>query len=230
MYIYPFRHYLYIRHNQDTNANYYIESYDMDDQGKPINAHPLSVQEADGLAKALTVSSKQEPVFLQAKGLLSENVLFIQSMETGYAIWYTPAQKRNLLFSDNLGIPSGEASVPALVWKASKSTLSIYALCDNQRPLADTSLYYAPFFNVYQDGSVCMGTVDVAIKKSTSLEAFMLEWENYFFNSYFSHLNGGHCPVSGNIIQLWQSLLTSQQEFPSQLLLPAGKTLNVLIK
>ncbi|STD07498.1 hypothetical protein [Chryseobacterium carnipullorum] len=45
--------------------------------------------------------------------------------------------------------------------------------------------FHAPFFNVYESGSVCMGTVDVNIKNSVSLEEFTEKWEDLFFQFLF---------------------------------------------
>lgn len=47
----------------------------------------------------------------------------------------------------------------------------------------------SPFFNVYENGNVCMGMVDFQIEKSVSVEEFITAWEQIFFNNYFSHLN-----------------------------------------
>lgn len=85
-----------------------------------------------------------------------------------------------------------------------------------------TLLYHAPFFNLYNDGRVCMGTVKVDIKADCHLEDFMQSCEQYFFNSYFSHLIGNASPVKENIIQLWQKLVGSDKPFPLKSLLKNG--------
>jgi hypothetical protein len=38
----------------------YVEHFDMDKNGNPINAHPLTVKEANVLAKALTPKRKDK--------------------------------------------------------------------------------------------------------------------------------------------------------------------------
>ena len=57
----------------------------------------------------------------------------------------------------------------------------------------------------------------------------MSKWEEYFFNSRFSHVLGGKSPVKGNIIQLWQSLKDSRRKFPVSCLLKHSLTLKKLI-
>ena len=212
----------------DKEKNIYIESYDMDSGGYPMNAHPLSIRESAALAKALDNSQELKRSFLKPEGLLPKNVLYIDP--EGYALWHTPRQKVSLLFSEGLGIPNGKAEVPALLWKASKDHLQIYALDKDAELCEDTPLYHAPFFNIYKDGRVCMGTVAVRISTDCHLELFMQQWENYFFNSYFSHLMQGHIPVKGNIVQLWQGLVNSRKKFPAKTLIKNGFTIKNLLQ
>jgi PRTRC genetic system protein B len=205
------------KNDNSRQSDYYIESYDMDRQGCPINGHPLSVKESNALAKALQVNEKKSQSFLVPQGLMPKNILHLTSSSTGYAVWHTPAQRMKLLFSENLGIPSGMVSIPALVWKAGRNGLGIYALQEEVLSV-NTPLFNAPFFNIYPDGRVCMGNVQVRIPKDCGLEQFITLWQDYFFNSYFSHLLQGQQPVKGNIIQLWQNLTATQEPFPTDVL------------
>lgn len=223
----PFKAILFYR--EEDAKNIYIESYDMDERGYACNAHPLSVRESQSLAKALNTQSYNEQRFLQPAGLLPKQVLYFKTGAQGFAVWHTPAQKTNLLFKETLGIPSGTAAVPALLWKATKERLHIYAL-KTDTPESLTPLFHAPFFNVYADGSVCMGSVNVEIGAECSLELFMQQWQNYFWSSYFSHLIEKQCPVKGNIVQLWQGLVGSKRKFPRNVLLKNGYSLKNLIR
>lgn len=207
----------------------YVESYDMDKKGYPINAHPLNLKESNQLANALDTSEELTRKFLKPSGLLPKNVLYINPEHDGYAIWYTPAQKVNLFFVESLAITNGKAFVPPLLWKASKNTLHIYAMNTDTQINEQTCLYHAPFFNLYQDGKVCMGKVSVNIKADCLLEEFINLWEQYFFNSYFSHVIGNTSHVKGNIVQLWQKLVGSAKAFPLKSLFKNGLTIkNVL--
>ncbi|MXN91111.1 PRTRC system protein B [Flavobacterium sp. Sd200] len=207
----------------------YVESYDMDDNGCPINAHPLSVKEATALAKALDTSEELQRNFLKSEGLLPKNVLYINPTQGGYMVWQTPRQRAMLYFTDSLKIPNGIASIPPLVWRATKDTLWIYALADDNEVTAETPLYRAPFFNLYNDGKVCMGTVKISIPADCLLEEFMQQWQRCFFESYFSHTLGDS-PVKGNIIQLWQRLARTKKQFPVKSLVQTRYTLKNLLK
>lgn len=213
-----------------SDTDTYVEYFDMDRNGNPMNAHPLTVREAQALAKSLDTRQEAHKAFLKPNGILPVNVLQISPSEHGSVLWYTKAQERPLYFVKNLGIPDGKASVPPMVWYANKSSLAVFALSTNRRPDEKTPLYHAPFFNVYENGNVCMGTVDIHIKQSSSLEGFMAAWENYFFNSYFSHLMSNHNPVKGNCVHLWKRLLHTGTHFPKDVLKKNNKTLKSLLR
>lgn len=207
----------------------YVEYFDMDVNGSPINAHPLTVKEAQAFVKALN-TEKDSQHFLKPKGIMPTNVLHVDPANNGRVIWYTKAQQRQLFFVENLGIPNGKAFIPAMLWIATNRGLSAYALKNDRRPNQETVLCHAPFFNIYSNGNVCMGTVSVSIKKSASLEDFTAAWEDYFFNSYFSHLMEKHQPVLGNCVSLWKKLVKTGEAFPKDVLIPTKNTLKNLLK
>jgi len=213
----------------DKDATIYVEHFDMDRNGSPINAHPLTVNEAKALAKSLQIDEEKDKAFLKPRGILPTNILHINPSKNGSVVWYTKAQERQLYFVNSLGIPNEKAQVPAMLWFADKGNLSVFALTSNIRPTDKTPLYYAPFFNVYEDGEVCMGTVDVNIKNSASVEEFTTAWEDYFFNSYFSHSLSGNLTKT-NIVNLWKALIGTDKPFPIEVLKKSNKTLKNILR
>ena len=207
------------------NTDMYVEHFDMDRNGNPINAHPLTVKEANVLAKSLQTDEEKNKAFLKPKGILPTNILHINSSEKGTVLWYTKAQQRQLYFVNGLGIPNGKAKVPPMLWLANKNSLSVFALSSDRRPIEKTPLHYAPFFNVYENGNVCMGTVNIDIQNSASVEEFIQAWESYFFNSYFSHLLGNYNPIKGNCVTIWKDLIGTDNPFPKEVLKPNNRTL-----
>ncbi len=208
----------------------YVESYDIGKQGNPINAHPLSVKEMTVLSELLQSTQALKNNYLQCEGLLPPKLIYVNTQNNGYALWHTLSQEVDLFFTDSLGIPSGRTKIPAMLWKATKDSVQVFALKGKAKPTADTALYNAPFFNLYQDGRVCMGTVNISIDRQTCLEDFMAQWETYFFNSYFTHTLGEHRHCKGNLIQLWQGQVGTGQDFPQDELIKNGKTLKDLIR
>ena len=215
---------------ENPNRETYVEFFDMDENGNLINAHPLTVREVQRLSKTLNIQNKKDKDFLKPKSIISPSILFIDSSENGKVIWFTQEQERDLFFVKNLNIPNGKANVPPLLWIANKHNLKIFALETDQRPDENVQLFHAPFFNVYENGNVCMGTVDVRIKNSTSLEEFTESWEHYFFNSYFSHLMNNHNPIKGNCVNLWKKQIQKKEFFPKEILVKNNRTLNELFQ
>lgn len=207
------------------NTDMYVEHFDMDRNGNPINAHPLTVKEANVLAKSLQTDEEKNKPFLKPKGILPTNILHINPSEKGTVLWYTKTQQRQLYFVNGLGIPNGKAKVPPMLWLANKNSLSVFALSSDRRPIEKTPLHYAPFFNVYENGNVCMGTVNIDIQNSASVEEFIQAWESYFFNSYFSHLLGNYNPIKGNCVTIWKDLIGTDNPFPKEVLKPNNRTL-----
>lgn len=210
------------------NGDLYIEYYDMDENGCPVNPRPLTVAQANRLAKALNTKEQAAKAFLKPKGILPACVLHINPAEDGSVVWYTRPAARKLYFSEGVGLQNGTVCLPALLWRASRKQLFLYALKGKSKPSLSTPLWHAPFMNVYHNGNVCMGSVDVRIGKAAALEAFITAWEGYFFGSYFSHLIG-HNPISGNLISLYGQLIETGAAFPVGELLPCNKTLKDLL-
>lgn len=223
----PFKALLFYQNEKD---DLYVESYDMDALGRPINAHPLSQRESNALSESMKSKQENADGFLCTAGLIPDRVLYIDRSGDGIVIWYTPEMKRHLIFKSDLGISDGEAHVPPLLWKASKNSLSLWALANNDRPNLETTLYQAPFFNIYSDGRICMGNVDIKFSLNVDLDFFMLHWEKLYFGSAFSHLLQGVSPVKGNIIQLWQEQINTENPFPLRQLKKFPKLLKDIIR
>lgn len=216
--------------SRERNSQLYVEHFDMDINGNTINAHPLTVKEAEELATALQTEEEKNKAYLKPKGIIPTNILHINPVAKGSVLWYTKAQKRQLFFIDGLGIPNGKANVPPMLWLATRNRLSVFALASDRRPSEKTPLHHAPFFNVYDKGNVCMGTINVDIKNSASVEEFTSAWEYYFFNSYFSHLLGGNNPINGNCVAVWKDLIGTDKQFPIEVLKKNNFTLKKLLQ
>lgn len=212
------------------NTDVYVEHFDMDKNGNPINAHPLTEREAKVLAKSLQTEKDKDKAFLKSNGILSTNILHINpNRDKGAVLWYTKAQKRQLYFVDGLQIPNGMAYIPPMIWFANKNSLSVFALKSDRRPTEKTPLYFVPFLNIYEDGKVCMGSVNINIKNSASVEEFTKALEDYSFNSYFSHLFGSDSPIKGNCVNLWKELIQTGKPFPKEILKKNNKILKNLL-
>jgi len=208
----------------------YVESYDIGKQGNPINAHPLSISEIVTLSQLFQSTQEIKGNYLKSRGMFPNNILYVNQSHNGFAVWHTPPREADLFFVDGLAILSGKAHIPAMIWKATKESLFVYALKGKGKPTEKTTLYHAPYFNMYQNGNVCMGTVSIAIDRFTCLQDFMRLWQEYFFNSYFSHTIGGHSGASVDLVDLWREQVKTKRAFPNEVLLKQGLTLKNLMQ
>lgn len=228
---YPTSAIVFYQTTQKYNTKCYTEFVHLDTGGTPLSAQPLHKEQAENLAKILASTENKSDDFRQSNGLLPANVLYINAAQNGYVIWYTKAQRRKLLFASSLQMENISVGIPPLVWKAYKNKLFVYALAKNRKPTLKTPLHYAPFFNVYENGNVCMGSVQIQMKSNIHLEAFIQLWESYFFDSYFSHQLGSYSIIKGktDLKSLWQELSKTQKPFPSELLQPNHQQLENIL-
>src|ERR1039458_10035070 len=91
---------------------------------------------------------------------LPENVL-MRTQET--IVWWTPSTIRPMFYVKDKGVELTQLSgnrfpQPALVFRARPGSLDIRALAANERPTPETPMFLAPYWNVSNNGSVCLGT------------------------------------------------------------------------
>ena len=162
--------------------------------------------------------------------LLPENVLAYTSE---LLIWWTAPRLHSMYFSDGaedrIAINGRVCPHPPLLWKVRRGRLFLRALSTSLRPNADTSLMIAPYWNTQaRNGDVCEGSMPRP--QETDLSN-ILEWEEGFFNSRFTHPSGvGKLTTHpGGFMGLW-SELAGKQQFPSDYLAPAKQTLQQFVE
>lgn len=205
------------------HSEFYLQTHDIVDhkftEGKPF--HREQMQE---LATALNAKSFSG---ITLKGIMPANVLYYQpSLSGAKFVWYIPKSKRHLKFKASLKIKSGEYHVPGLIFAVNDRSLYVWAFKGTGKPKANTPIFHAPFFNIMNGESVCMGTTSEASKKSF-LEEELDRWERRFFGSNFTHtpnkLSKGY-----TMNQVYKS---AQRRFPEKSLARAKhKTLDDFIK
>jgi PRTRC genetic system protein B len=106
--------------------------------------------------------------------------------------------------------------------------LDIRALAENKRPTPDTPMYVAPYWNVSDNGSVCLGSTKSPREASVKS---LPRWEASFFESEFTHANAhsGLTNHPGGFMGLWLSLI-GKKKFPVEYLRDAKETLAKFLK
>ncbi|MGH9537068.1 MAG: PRTRC system protein B [Terriglobales bacterium] len=198
-----------------------------------ITVHEV-VHDSDGarLAEGQLVTPKMLSDLLAALGrsapleILPERVL-VRTAEA--IVWWIPACAQTMFFSDRgddaaLKKMNGRAyPQPPLVFKASGSHLWVRALIENRRPTPDSPMQMAPYWNCYDNGVVCTGTMTIPPEKSV---AAIDGWEKSFFQSEFTHAGGvrKHTKYPGGLLAMWQAL-EGKKEFPPRYLVGLKQSL-----
>jgi PRTRC genetic system protein B len=168
-------------------------------------------------------------------GLIPKNVLSIN--QTGGILWKCPANKRTIKTVQRFHNIDGIASYPHLIFAYNDSKLRVYAV-KTLKIENNTDLYISPFWNVYNDGSVCMGSASlkgVEKKSYDSLQEKIDDIETIFFNSPYSHHLGHSAQALKNnsLDQQWKDLIENpKKRFPTNELkkMPSyPKTINDLM-
>jgi PRTRC genetic system protein B len=158
--------------------------------------------------------------------ILPDDVL-VRTAET--IVWWTPAMQRTMFFrctdEDARPLSGKQFPQPPLVWRVTGEDLFLRALKHNRRPVAQTQLMVAPYWNVRgEDGYTCQGTMR---SPDDAGVASIPRWEKAFFQSEFTHQLGARrlTTHSGGFLGLWSGLAGSAMPFPSRHLAAANESL-----
>lgn len=158
--------------------------------------------------------------------ILPERVL-VRTADT--IVWWRPAGRAVMFFNQRDGdtalaeLNGKKYPHPSLIFKANGSHLWVRALASNHRPTARTTLYMAPYWNCYENGSVCTGSMKIpGVKSVERIES----WETSFFRSEFTHAGGAgkRTRYPGGLLAMWR-ILRNKGQFPSSHLVRVKETL-----
>ncbi len=188
-------------------------------KGKPVIMAGVSITK-EALITALQTLLPDE---YGNDGLFAENLL---AKSSDCLAWYVKPRQRQVWFKcRELGDVTASAHQPGLVFIVSKGGWYVFAIKGDERPVADTQMFVAPYFNVWQGGHICVGNVELP---NGEMKFNTEAWEECFFRSYFTHPNvhtsGGLTKYRGGIFALWRSLLKGR-DFPQNSLVPTNETL-----
>lgn len=198
-------------------SNYYLEKREINTVGGKFVLNAPVPLAADVLKNIAMTYMKKNNFNMDFGGLLAEHLLY-GSNTPGKTIvmWYRPASKKRLNFSKALKIKDGcVVEIPAILYLVINDNLYLYALANNNRPVLNSKLYKAPFYNIYEDGNVCLGTAKVGKQKEKTFEKEAERFERAF---YLAEQNGGnssnHCKTP--LGKLWPMLIKTGGSFPSK--------------
>jgi PRTRC genetic system protein B len=225
---YVLKHALLIYEDQISKRDQFVSVHDI------LGAESEPSQPCLGPGKLLTVAFLKQLCYgLERKSraaILPENVLAYTS---DLLVWWTPQRLHPMFFSDGAedrhAINGSICPHPALVWSVKQGRLSLRALVESTRPTAATQLMIAPYWNTNPArGDVCEGDMR---RPCETDPGNLLEWEEGFFNSRFTHPSGmGRLTAHpGGFMGLWTEL-AGTQDFAARHLMPAKQTLEQFVR
>lgn len=217
------------RSEEDT---YYLESHSISKSGQVLEGKPLRQETINSIVEMFFANRKEST---NIGGVIPENLLLFNQLPGGHykMIWYRLPEQRVLHFADQLHIRTGKAPVPGVIYVAEKNSLTVFAFKGNKRPVDGTKLFRSPFHNVGDNGKVCLGSANVkkpAVKSFANVQKY---WEDLFWLSEFTHLNGASNPTKSDLGKVWRKLINGKGKIKwSSLdeLKPTDKSLKVLLK
>lgn len=200
---------VYKSDNDNMQKEYYLESHEINEAGQLLAGKPLLQSTISDIAEFFYEEKKERS---QISGFVPENILSYSPLTGGNykLVWYRPAETRFIHFAKQLHLQSGKVSVPPMLYIVTGSDLFIYAMQSDTRPAEKTKIYRAPFHNVADDGEVCLGNAKVKKPVEKTFTNIMKYWEDLFWLSEFSHLNGASNPTKSDLGKLWGRLVKSK--------------------
>ncbi len=119
---------------------------------------------------------------------------------------------------------------PALVFLARPKELHVFAVNADQRPELDTPLLMPPFFNIYEDCRVCLGTTRAP---ATCWPDETQRWGEAFYKSEFTQAGAKDRLFlkRGSLAAFWRSRPAAKTNgFPYAQLKGAGLTIRDLLR
>jgi PRTRC genetic system protein B len=193
-------------------------------EGPPtlLQGECLGRADLEEMIRLISGSSKRREI-------LPERIL---CQDGGLMAWWTASERRPIFFQTtdkefNARMRGKSVVHPSLLFVARPGKLSVFALADSARPAGDTPLYRAPYFNLYDVGTMCPGNA----RLPTALLAGDLPvWERAFFETQFTHTNihwGQLTKHPGGHAGLWPTMAEVERtDFPAEWLVPLKLDVN----
>lgn len=185
---------------------------------------PASIAGLREMFTGLDPARIQRPTFFDPR---------IISSGPGWLVWWMRPCKRRVWFdAKGIGAKSERVPHPGLVFAVGPSGWQVFAVAGRTRPRPGTQLCQAPYFNVWDSGTICVGSAETPKGDDAGNPD---KWERAFFESRFSHPNV-HAPgrlvkYKGGPTRFWQHMLAGRfEQFPKEVLVPTDLTVARLLQ
>lgn len=175
---------LIVYHMKDNSSSgsYYLESRNIKSDGTLGVAKPVSRKFMTALVKNFKDVHEMHPC-----GPIPTNMLYADpTIGVEKYIWWNPPARKTLYFHKETGMEEAEYNMPGTIFVIQNNKLSVYAY-KGKRPVAKTQLLHGPFYNYYNNGSVCTGNARKQWPSKIHWSDIIEHWEAIFWNSINSH-------------------------------------------
>ena len=195
--------------------------------GRMGAGQPLDMEQLVDIKKQIDryVGDYKEKKVAHVHGVIPANLLYADTNDSMRLVWWRKPESRRMFFKD-LGIPEGVMQVPGMVYSVKAGSLYVYCF-RGRKPKG--LLYKAPYFNVYNDGRVCLGNSRSEKPKNGTFDQWLQYWEKLFWQSEFASLIGDN-PIEGNLATVTKRCIQQGTPFPVELMKRANVKLSDLLK
>lgn len=179
--------------NSNSYSNKYLEVVDIKN-GVMCNPTPASLELVGKMIANVQYESQTKTIYW--KGRIPKDLLKLHCNPDYIDIVLVQEACKQQMHFRNEMYPSGVYNVPKLCFHIRNSNVNVYAVGNKCK--AGTTLYRAPFLNVGNSGSTCMGSATPDDwKKFDSVNSYVSHVLGMFWNSEFSEIHG--TPVEGSM-------------------------------
>ena len=208
---------------RNNSRDYYLETQKIEN-GRLCEALPLSQDVIDQMVDFFAEKQSQSN---NISGFLPSNILYLNwSADSKVMCWYNQPMERMMHFREDLHIPSGLAWQPTVIYLVENNKLYVYT-AKAKTVTSKTPVFMAPYHNVSEDGSVCLGSAKIKKPEKLTYENLMNYWEAMFWGSVFTHHGNEDC-ANININLYWKKSVrktsVSGNKFDLSILKPYPKT------
>lgn len=208
---------------KSSGSDYYLETQEIKN-GKLCEALPLT---EESIARMVDFFSDKQMKSNTISGFIPENMLYLNwSADSKVMCWYNRPMERMMHFRQDLHIPSGLAWQPTVIYLVDNNNLYVYT-AKAIKVTSKTPVFMAPYHNVSDNGSVCLGSAKIKKPEKLTYENLMNYWEAMFWGSVFTHHGNEDC-ANTNINLYWKKSVrktsVSGNKFDLSILKPYPKT------
>ena len=205
----------------DSKSGKYVEHRKIE-KGMMCAGQPLDIRQFGDMIRLAEKYATEQQDIGSLHGAIPSNMMYADpSIDRMRLVWYRKPEERKMYFVESLNIPDGTMKEPGMVYSVRGSELFVYCF-KGTKP--KSILYRAPFFNIYSEGRVCLGSSKADKPTKNTFEEWMLYWEKMFWQSEFAeHISEN--PIEGNLAVVTKNCIKKGIPFPVDLMKRMNKKL-----